>query len=765
MSNTIKTIREKSKNQIIARIKTLISAAQIFVKSIRAKFLVFLYKTRSRWLLTISIWDLNSRNIIRITIIIIGLTLSFLTYFYFPVFENYSALSNGYFAIGSMMGGIIAIVYSLTNFLQQSVNELQSSSFYEKYIHDKRDQQIYRYLATITILFLFIGFLTSGTTTYLAWIKLFTATAISLITLALILIDFLHQSTSQKVNPTNAIKYLENECSNLLKTIKIDAEHFIKVISANSNYSNEEITKFVYGSAEKTNFKYLFDNLQGMIEIATQLSEKQKDFQTNQAIDSVARILYQYLQLRKGNSSKELAKDGLLTFNSDSQELFMNFFEDFNRFAKRLLIAQKETSMRCVIKTYESLVLESLKLSYGKNDLLGDNPISFQIFHYFKTLISEILVSNNLESIYQAEVSLNNISIQTVGYRDQLLAPNVIESLEEIIQWGITHEQQIIVQTVFKTIVFTLNASLFVPISTAKSNIADFLKLFFKYTDFIQQVKRGSAYHSMFIYIFNMWLINSVYTSIAKNALKSEQVLENALTFYEELAFSLRSYVRETTDIYSDILSLVGKYLIQLIQLLFLVRSNIKKPDYISNIDRLINDYSSLSSWFIIPKEKFSNIEAYFQLTTFIAIKLIIDNHSEDTIMKSVKTLTYMIEKHLHAADLHTDEPKSAIYLSYIGVLTHNKYNSVFEFIKSFLQKHDSEYKIKYKDFIDKKYLDGLEIVSKVWNWRDELSTSSPHYNDNILPMLKKVVLPSDIDNFVKDIWNMSAGPSITNTI
>src|ERR1035437_7938265 len=115
-------------------------------------------------------------------------------------------LSNYLITAGAMVGGIIAVVFTLSIFLLQNAAEFYSSQYFEVYINDWRDKTIFPMVVIIAILFLGGGIYVSGikdVSTNLLFLIIFYS--MGLIGFVFALIDWQFHIVKQKINPIRAI--------------------------------------------------------------------------------------------------------------------------------------------------------------------------------------------------------------------------------------------------------------------------------------------------------------------------------------------------------------------------------------------------------------------------------------------------------------------------------------------------------------------------------------------------------------------------------
>ncbi len=121
-------------------------------------------------------------------------------------------LASCFVAVGAMIGGVIAIVFSLSIFAQQSSADLYSSQYFEVYAHDWKEKMTYSLIVLITIAFFVGGIIFYGNAN-LATVYKYVGVYASLILIGtvFILVDWQYRNVTSKANPIKALNFLERQ--------------------------------------------------------------------------------------------------------------------------------------------------------------------------------------------------------------------------------------------------------------------------------------------------------------------------------------------------------------------------------------------------------------------------------------------------------------------------------------------------------------------------------------------------------------------------
>lgn len=126
-------------------------------------FTLLLYYTR--WRRVLNFFKKHSGIIRRVGLVAIGMTAGLLANYFGVIALAKDVLSGYLIAIAVMIGGTIAIIYSISVFLLQGVADLYSSKHFEEYANNWRDQIIYIIVIVITLVLFGTGLYVGGVST------------------------------------------------------------------------------------------------------------------------------------------------------------------------------------------------------------------------------------------------------------------------------------------------------------------------------------------------------------------------------------------------------------------------------------------------------------------------------------------------------------------------------------------------------------------------------------------------------------------------
>src|SRR5437870_1212998 len=110
-----------------------------------------------------------------------------------------------------MFGGVLAIVFALSSFMQQNAADLYSSQFYEVYARDWREKLIFSAIAVLTVVsFALAIFQDTAIVPLRSPVLVY---VILLVTAAVFaLVDWQYKLVTKKIIPLVALVFLERQC-------------------------------------------------------------------------------------------------------------------------------------------------------------------------------------------------------------------------------------------------------------------------------------------------------------------------------------------------------------------------------------------------------------------------------------------------------------------------------------------------------------------------------------------------------------------------
>ncbi len=706
----------------------------------------------------------NARILIRIFLVTFTL-LSALFLDCYIDFNNidYSSLSNWLVAVGAMIGGILAIVFSLVNFLQQSSEDLQATMFYDKYIHGTKEKVIFIVTALNGVSIVILGAVFSQSNVNINLARFAVAITVMSTGLVVTLLDYLHELTSKKVNPKNAIDYLQEKSLNILDQIEADASELAGIMKLKSPDSGDKLTEAVaLGHIHRTNFNLFSGHIVDLLEISSSLASKNKISAGNRSIEAIEKIILRYLKMRNNNSIISLSDYGLFAFESDSQGFLTTVLEGINRLTKYLLKNDQEAQLVKLVSLYEQIATYSTGIKYVNESPMGANPIATLITGYFKYFIEEAKKYNQLEVLFQSSKSLNNIGIQATKSRDSALLRTIVDQLQVLNMWSIKRNQLVVFDSTMQAWINIFYSLHYSTLTRFKQHGDTILEYMFYSINLVQNLKISSTYFHSLVSIFTDWLrtkLAVIFSTQLQNSYDHPEILLQSL---EEMRRVLRSYADNTTDNNIDLFGIVGDFLTFVAD--FIVRwINVEQDGgIVEDLKSQLTWFAHLPPWFVNNKSKIKleDVDDLLDASTFVGVNSAITLDEEELMENSVSAIQSILTKLVAKENpsLGFDEPRAALRLSYMGIVAlKKKYFAIFEKIKSYLLDFDEKYQDKHIEFLNKvSGLNDIQILIELWRWRDDFRKGMNRKNsffDPLKDILTQYIEVEDIDRFVFEVW------------
>ena len=355
------------------------------------------------------------------------------------------SLGNYLIAVGAMIGGTIAIIYSISIFLLQGVADLYSSKHFVDYTNSWTDKMIYAIVIVITILFFGAGLLVDGLQTITnAQNSQIVLGSLGLIGLVFSLIDWQYELMRKKLSPVNAIMFLEKKGFGFLKELQYNAGKIAEIIVLqNQNTSNEIALATAYNHVLKPFINDLDRQLETLVEISMKLADRQEIETTKRGFTAMHNLLIMFLEARKTSSLVIPSQNVFFATEGDSQSFFANNFERLNKSGEKFMNEGKEEIAVHIVDIYNSLAIKAKEVSFvGQRN---ENPIISNIVGYLNFFIEIGERTKNIEVVYRGVNTLGRIAfISTEKGLDTILF-GIQGNLLNVAIFGLTEKNTVIV--------------------------------------------------------------------------------------------------------------------------------------------------------------------------------------------------------------------------------------------------------------------------------------------------------------------------------
>ncbi|MCW1891998.1 MAG: hypothetical protein KIH65_002025 [Candidatus Uhrbacteria bacterium] len=689
-------------------------------------------------------------------------------------------LSDYLISVGAMAGGAIAIVFTISVFLLQSAADLYSSQYFEVYIHDWREKIVYALVILITLLFfgtsLYVGGLEDipeAVSPYIVWVSLV------LVGVIFALIDWQYKTVRQKISPTKAIYFLENQGVKFLDQVHEDARRIADIMTTRDGNLNEnEALAKTYNYFFQPRIDDLNRQLENLIEISLKLSDKQEVGTTKRGLWAVHNVLAKYIEVRKTSSVAMPSGTTFLAVESDSQRFLFDNLDRLNKAGEKFIKEDKDVLATYILHVHQKLAEKAKDITYV--GMTGNNPILENIVGNLEAYISIGTRAKNLEVAFQGAGSLGDVAthVAEVGLNHTLAG--IQDKLKEIAVYGVIEKQTVVIDQCNKNIVkilglaFTHNkiiaqhqfSSGLKHVSSIALHVFTARQTGFMPNDFSSSSAMTKGYDSL---LEPLYVAIQRYTKIT-NARDKDDYRRNITDFFDELYRSLRTLSEELKHS-DDLLSEnIGRLLFNVNNIILQLIENKEFGDKRGELSKQLAWNIHLPYWFVRHSEKFdagsNNFRSLTESVAKTGILAIARLGNKELAKDAVQCLGSITQEALkkNIDKYGYDEPRILGKACYIGILAlkmgwFDVYAETVIKIADFQPKYEAKYfneippHVNIEEISPRK--DQLRIG--IMLWRDDFDYNRLNrmagLRNDAEDMMYDLINIGDIDWFTYKVW------------
>jgi transcriptional regulator with XRE-family HTH domain len=694
-----------------------------------------------------------------------------------------AAIGSYFITAAAMIGGILAIVFSLALFAQQSAADMYSSRFFEIYTHDLTSKFNYFFIVGITLAFFWIGvFLLGRGETPLGLWSWSVPISIVLIATVFVLIDWQHKNVRTKTNPVQAIRFLERMALRFLKDTDKQARAIGKVVrSMGVASSDATAVASAYHHGLSPRLADLDRQIENLFEISMKLSEKQEVKTTNEGLNSVCRILNQYFVLRSDTSLILPSTVSIFAQESDSQDFIGRNLERFNNAGEKFMDTQRTENAVFIVRVYESLAEHAKKMKFAGP--LKNNPILEQVSGYFNTYVSSAIRKQDQEVIFQSIKALQRFANIAIDLKITTLLLGAQKPLQDIAIFGLAQKLTFLVDSVTKTQVSIVDHLIFGDSFNAEFTadgwfeslkaITVYYQIALKETylpdDFTTRMGLSAPYEKLIELV-------GVRSQVMIDQFEDGKVpddLDSLMHLFESTGKHLRELSEAIKDCDSTLIDTIGR-LIEVINraiVILLTFKNLPREARVE-LEKRLGWNIHLPSWFAHYAESFRASNAFSTLIDAVAKTglLVYDRKLDDHFIGDCVNSLYSIANHALAKiqdGSGYDEPRIMKKICYFGILAKKDGNKplltevgtkVYEFEQNHFDRYLAD--VKLPEGVDPEKVLGMvsknQLENEMYRWREDFARE--HYNghrimDSASDRMHDLISVEDIDWFIFEVW------------
>ena len=357
--------------------------------------------------------------------------------------------------IGAMFGGVLAIVFALSNFMLQRTADLYSSQFYEIYARSRGEKLAFVSIACLTVAAFGLAFLQDSAVVPLPE-SVLVYLVLMMIAAVFCLVDWQYTHVTKKTNPAFAIAFLERQGLKTLRTIHrfaSDTAAWLRV--HNQDLTQERALAVSYARFSGPHISQVDRQLENILEISLRLSARGEVLAAKRGLAAIHNVISRYLQLRQDSSLALPAGPYWGIVESDSSRFLARNYERVNEAAEKLLAQRQSEAVIFIMDLYASLVDDAKEIRFLNKP--GENPILDQLRANFSSLLDAAIRANDLE------VCFRSIHVSTVigtaaverGVHATTLT-SVFADLQKVAAWAMASKNPVFVEHCTHSIVTLL---------------------------------------------------------------------------------------------------------------------------------------------------------------------------------------------------------------------------------------------------------------------------------------------------------------------
>lgn len=690
-------------------------------------------------------------------------------------------LANYFVAIGAMVGGIIAIVFSISIFAQQSASDLSSSGYFEEYTRGWNEKLIYLLVVVISILFFGLGLIFNGKEIGSEWKEISIYVSLFLIGSVFVLIDAHYQSVSRKLSPLKAILFLEEKAIKFLNETHKDAQRISKILKAKQKEARVGLAlAAAYNGYLQPHLKNLDRQIENLFEISMKLSARQEIMTTNRGLTAIFDVLNNYLDVRKTSSVALLSSISFFTFESDSQSFLTKSFERLNNSGEKFIRDGKTENATHIVQIYRALAVKSSEIAFTER--YHENPIFNQITGYLGFYLKFARQEKNLDVVLSGARTFSNLSMVALQNNLQSSLSGIQRNLYESAVFGITSKATFISDECVKGWQQVLTGVFYQNFFNARHEVSETMENMGRITqllhtaittgylpaDFTTQMSLTKPYDEMYSLLTDV--LNFYFGSLKEESDK-KHFRDNLIVLFEEICRNIR-YVSEHIPLLDNSLTMsIGNLLFNLNSTIIQLLDDKGFADVNEELRKRLSWNIHLPSFLFHDSDSFKagRLESLTESIAKTGILLFRRKDADDLIVDCVESLHWIVKKGIEKCKegYGYDEPRAMLKICYLGVLALklNK-QAILTEVGVRIYEFEEQFKAKYFSNLppgidpDKGNVIGLprrdQLFLEIFHWRDEFRSEkyrSHRIMDDAQNMMYDFIDEIDIDWFMFEVW------------
>ncbi len=705
-------------------------------------------------------------------IILIG-AIFFLGKFIDPFFNKSDAITF-FTAAAAMVGGILAIVFSLSILLMSNAAARIPVGFYEVVAKDWSHVLIF-FLISICSLVIFTFALLFGKLGLGLSIRAFQV-ALFLIGLVFYLTFFFYQRVRNRLNPEKVLEIAFKQALKALDYTYKRAQEISEVLIRQPKL-DKSITK---GLTLATSFKYLKpefayinNRLNYLFDYHNKLLASNERSSALRVIQAITQILLKYFQTRK-DSSLILPTGFVSATTSDSREFLTSPLEKFVAVGENYMKENNNEGITKVIFVFLQLCQSASRINYQTKHKV-ESPIMEQCRGYLNQLLNSAIKFGNQEALFQGAIVFPQITPIVIDQNLHHEFLSIYEMLDKIAFSALKNGFEVVFGEVINSytkIISQLISTRYFNLKMELGSLLEHLRnnIFTGYiltasgaleNNFVTQTKLALPFEQLSL------IILQIAREVEKENSENEQKKWKQVFFttVEELRATLR-YLSEKMKTPNNILvNTFGNIIADIGYLLIDLAQEDKWNEDKTELIRQVGWYLYQTEWFVHEAENIkddSALDSLVEAATKIGIRAL--GRSQDEIAKdAIKIIANFANKMLASKEGSVygfSEPRIMDRACFIGIfaLKLGK-KDIVDDLKKYIKAFEESYIKKWFSNVPKGIklgsptknqlkIEVFELIEEIMNRYGHLPVTN--WSREIMAQL---VSEEDVNKFIFEIW------------
>ncbi|EKE05099.1 MAG: hypothetical protein ACD_19C00426G0121 [uncultured bacterium] len=595
-----------------------------------------------------------------------------------------------FFGTAAIVGSLLAIVTSFSQFAIQNAFSMLPKGFYEIAVNVWKYIVIFFLVGTIVFSLLIAG-LEYGRLG-MGFSGLSIGIALTLVGVSFFLIYLLNRQIYSDINPENvllkAAKQAVDTLSGLYKTVANLARIEQRDPKKNITQSDlVEVEALFYQSPQvKTilnnvnlRLAYLFDYHDSLV------STEQKSA-AREVLDYIRGTIIQYLISRKNNSLIFPEPTALLAMTSDSKDFLQPNLERLMSVSEVYMRKQDTYGIMHVVNLFIALANTSAEIKYLRLRR-SENPILEQVRGYFDMIMQRAININSFEGIYQGLSFYKVDAYIAIEKHLHLELNSLYSTLWKLAASAISTRHEPALGEIFNVYTFVLDkliVSRYFNLEIELSYLLRHLKDL-TYFSYLSVVSNGTTRDNLFtqndigkpyekLRDLSFWIVQQA--SRARSQRQKEEWQSIFITVVDELRQIIRDLAQELKNADHILVLIFGQIIRDIGKLLVDLANDGQWTSHYPELKIQITSYMALPHWFVSEAEKIdTHSSTYDSLVEAVAQMGLagLQKGMTETALSAMRIVFQfandMFTKEKPERHLGFTEPRTVEYACYIGIL------------------------------------------------------------------------------------------------